>query len=157
MTLLVLDLLDVAHPALLSRQYSIITEWCKKFIVGKAIFELDTTIMTRSCIRNFQSHRSIRRWDGKRCEDVETGDIIRADHLVKKLLEATLTGDKEIQAARRMRDKKKAGKVRYNWQTRKRQQLMSLLIAKLGDALAENDYVGISAIASDWDFCSSGS
>ncbi|KAH8109450.1 glycyl-tRNA synthetase [Phellopilus nigrolimitatus] len=75
-------------------QANIIAEWRRHFIVEEHMLELDTTIMTPAPV--FET-------------DTKTGDVLRADHLVKGVLEARLAGDKE---ARGEDDKKRKKKVK---------------------------------------------
>ncbi|KIK64001.1 hypothetical protein GYMLUDRAFT_71455 [Collybiopsis luxurians FD-317 M1] len=99
-------------------QANIIAEWRKHFIVEEGMLELDTTIMTPASV--FETSGHVARFADWMVKDVKTGDVIRADHLVKNVLEARLAGDKEArgQAAvstkedeKDKKKKKKAAKV----------------------------------------------
>ncbi|KIM43540.1 hypothetical protein M413DRAFT_443469 [Hebeloma cylindrosporum] len=76
-----------------SLQANIISEWRKHFIVEENMLELDTTIMTPSSV--FETSGHVARFADWMVKDVKTGDVLRADHLVKNVLEAPLAGDKE--------------------------------------------------------------
>jgi glycyl-tRNA synthetase len=57
------------------------------------MLELDTTIMTPATV--FETSGHVARFADWMVKDVETGDVLRADHLVKGVLEARLGGDRE--------------------------------------------------------------
>ncbi|KAJ3816697.1 hypothetical protein F5880DRAFT_1626466 [Lentinula raphanica] len=92
-------------------QANIITEWRKHFIIEEFILELDTTIMTPTPV--FETSGHVTRFADWMVKDVQTGNAIRADHLVKNVPEARLAGDKEARgqadapAAEDEKDKKK--------------------------------------------------
>ena len=75
------------------------------------MLELDTTIMTPSSV--FETSGHVARFADWMVKDTTTGDVLRADHLVKNVLEARLAGDKEargLTAAPPTDDKKKKKK-----------------------------------------------
>ncbi|TRM58541.1 hypothetical protein BD626DRAFT_410407 [Schizophyllum amplum] len=74
-------------------QANIIAEWRKHFIVEEGMLELDTTIMTPAPV--FETSGHVARFADWMVKDTKTGDVLRADHLVKNVLEARLAGDKE--------------------------------------------------------------
>jgi glycyl-tRNA synthetase len=57
------------------------------------MLELDTTIMTPASV--FETSGHVARFADWMVKDKQTGDVLRADHLVKNVLEARLEGDKE--------------------------------------------------------------
>ena len=57
------------------------------------MLELDTTIMTPASV--FETSGHVARFADWMVKDTKTGDVLRADHLVKNVLEARLAGDKE--------------------------------------------------------------
>ena len=57
------------------------------------MLELDTTIMTPAPV--FETSGHVARFADWMVKDKGTGDILRADHLVKGVLQARLVGDKE--------------------------------------------------------------
>jgi glycyl-tRNA synthetase len=57
------------------------------------MLELDTTIMTPASV--FETSGHVARFADWMVKDKQTGDVLRADHLVKNVLEARLDGDKE--------------------------------------------------------------
>ncbi|KAI8986878.1 glycyl-tRNA synthetase [Trametes punicea] len=92
-----------------SLQSNIIAEWRKHFIVEEHMLEVDTTIMTPAPV--FETSGHVARFADWMVKDVKTGEVLRADHLVKNVLEARLAGDKEARglagAPPREDDKKK--------------------------------------------------
>lgn len=75
------------------------------------MLELDTTIMTPSAV--FETSGHVARFADWMVKDAKTGDVLRADHLVKGVLEARLAGDREargLAAAPVVEDKKKKKK-----------------------------------------------
>ncbi|KAF8965386.1 hypothetical protein BDZ97DRAFT_1811857 [Flammula alnicola] len=95
-----------------SLQANIIAEWRKHFIIEENMLELDTTIMTPSSV--FETSGHVARFADWMVKDSKTGDVLRADHLVKNVLEARLAGDKEargLAAAPATDDKKKKKKA----------------------------------------------
>lgn len=57
------------------------------------MLELDTTVMTPASV--FEASGHVARFADWMVKDVQTGDVLRADHLVGGVLEARLAGDKE--------------------------------------------------------------
>jgi len=57
------------------------------------MLELDTTIMTPAPV--FETSGHVARFADWMVKDSKTGDVLRADHLVKNVLEARLAGDRE--------------------------------------------------------------
>ncbi|KAF9559973.1 glycyl-tRNA synthetase [Agrocybe pediades] len=95
-----------------SLQANIIAEWRKHFIIEEHMLELDTTIMTPAPV--FETSGHVARFADWMVKDTKTGDVLRADHLVKNVLEARLAGDKEARgmaAAPLTEDKKKKKKA----------------------------------------------
>ncbi|KAI9511962.1 glycyl-tRNA synthetase [Russula earlei] len=76
-----------------SLQANIISEWRKHFIVEDHMLEIDSTIMTPAPV--FETSGHVARFADWMVKDTKTGDVVRADHLVKGVLEARLAGDKE--------------------------------------------------------------
>jgi glycyl-tRNA synthetase len=78
------------------------------------MLELDTTIMTPAPV--FETSGHVARFADWMVKDVKTGDVLRADHLVKGVLEARLAGDKEArgQAALPKDDEKGIKKKKKN-------------------------------------------
>ncbi|KAN0082800.1 hypothetical protein V8E55_008595 [Tylopilus felleus] len=97
-----------------SLQANIIAEWRRHFIVHDHMLELDTTIMTPASV--FETSGHVARFADWMVKDTKTGDVLRADHLVKSVLEARLAGDREARgkAAQPVKedDKKKKKKVK---------------------------------------------
>jgi glycyl-tRNA synthetase len=96
-----------------SLQANIITEWRKHFIVEEHMLEIDSTIMTPAPV--FETSGHVARFADWMVKDVKTGDVLRADHLVKSVLEARLAGDKEarglVAQPQKEDEKKKKKKV----------------------------------------------
>lgn len=76
-----------------SLQANIIAEWRRHFIIEEHMLELDTTIMTPAPV--FETSGHVARFADWMVKDTKTGDVLRADHLVKNVLETRLAGDKE--------------------------------------------------------------
>jgi len=76
-----------------SLQANIIAEWRKHFIIKEHMLEIDSTIMTPAPV--FETSGHVARFADWMVKDAKTGDVLRADHLVKGVLEARLAGDKE--------------------------------------------------------------
>ncbi|KIJ64005.1 hypothetical protein HYDPIDRAFT_112513 [Hydnomerulius pinastri MD-312] len=97
-----------------SLQANITAEWRKHFIVEDHMLELDTTIMTPAPV--FETSGHVARFADWMVKDTKSGDVLRADHLVKSVLEARLAGDREARglAAQPQKedDKKKKKKVK---------------------------------------------
>ncbi|RXW20397.1 hypothetical protein EST38_g5456 [Candolleomyces aberdarensis] len=92
-------------------QANIIDLWRKHFIIEEGMLELDTTIMTPSAV--FETSGHVARFADWMVKDSKTGDVLRADHLVKNVLEARLAGDREargLEAAPPSVDKKRKKK-----------------------------------------------
>ena len=105
-TLGVAGLYDYGPPGS-SLQANIIAEWRRHFIIEEHMLELDTTIMTPAPV--FETSGHVARFADWMVKDTKTGDVLRADHLVKNVLEARLAGDKEARgmAAAPATDEKK--------------------------------------------------
>lgn len=78
-------------------QANIIDQWRKHFIVEEGMLELDTTIMTPAPV--FETSGHVARFADWMVKDSKTGDVLRADHLVKNVLEARLVGNLEARGA----------------------------------------------------------
>lgn len=78
------------------------------------MLELDTTVMTPASV--FETSGHVARFADWMVKDTKTGDVLRADHLVKGVLEARLTGDQEARGlsatAPREEDKKRKKKIK---------------------------------------------
>lgn len=77
------------------------------------MLELDTTIMTPHIV--FETSGHVARFADWMVKDTKTGEVLRADHLVKNVLETRLVGDKEARghaAAPKEDDKDKKKKKR---------------------------------------------
>lgn len=95
-------------------QANIIAEWRRHFIVEEHMLELDTTIMTPAPV--FETSGHVARFADWMVKDTKTGDVLRADHLVKGVLEARLTGDLEARGMSttgpKEEDKKRKKKIK---------------------------------------------
>ena len=96
-----------------SLQANIIAEWRKHFIVEDHMLEIDSTIMTPAPV--FETSGHVARFADWMVKDTKTGDVLRADHLVKGVLEARLAGDGEarglVAQPQKEDEKKKKKKV----------------------------------------------
>ncbi|KAJ8580539.1 glycyl-tRNA synthetase [Rhizopogon salebrosus TDB-379] len=98
-----------------SLQANIMAEWRKHFIVEDHMLELDTTIMTPAPV--FETSGHVARFADWMVKDTKTGDVLRADHLVKNVLEARLAGDREARGLAAQpkddeKDKKRKKKIK---------------------------------------------
>lgn len=57
------------------------------------MLELDTTVMTPAAV--FEASGHVARFADWMVKDAKTGEVLRADHLVKAVLAARLAGDQE--------------------------------------------------------------
>lgn len=73
-------------------QANIIAEWRKHFIVEESMLELDTTIMTPEKV--FVASGHVAKFADWMVKDSKTGEVLRADHLVKNVLNDRLEQDK---------------------------------------------------------------
>ncbi|KAI0002503.1 glycyl-tRNA synthetase [Russula compacta] len=96
-----------------SLQANIIAEWRKHFIVEDHMLEIDSTIMTPAPV--FETSGHVARFADWMVKDTKTGDVLRADHLVKGVFEARLAGDREarglVAQTQKEDEKKKKKKV----------------------------------------------
>lgn len=72
-------------------QANIITEWRKHFIIEEAMLEVDTTIMTPEKVFIASGH--VAKFADWMVKDIKTGEVLRADHLVKNVLGERLERD----------------------------------------------------------------
>jgi len=79
-----------------SLQANIISEWRKHFIIQDHMLEVDTTIMTPAPV--FETSGHVARFADWMVKDTKTGEVLRADHLVKNVFEARLAGNLEARA-----------------------------------------------------------
>ncbi|KAF9648329.1 glycyl-tRNA synthetase [Thelephora ganbajun] len=79
-----------------SLQANIISEWRKHFIIRDHMLEVDTTVMTPAPV--FEASGHVARFADWMVKDTKTGEVLRADHLVKNVLEARLAGNLEARA-----------------------------------------------------------
>ncbi|CAG7854787.1 Putative glycine--tRNA ligase; AltName: Full=Diadenosine tetraphosphate synthetase; Short=AP-4-A synthetase; AltName: Full=Glycyl-tRNA synthetase; Short=GlyRS [Serendipita indica DSM 11827] len=73
-------------------QANIIAEWRKHFIIEESMLELDTTIMTPEKV--FVASGHVAKFADWMVKDSKTGEVLRADHLVKNVLNDRLDRDK---------------------------------------------------------------
>ncbi|KAJ6551809.1 hypothetical protein B0H19DRAFT_1158993 [Mycena capillaripes] len=76
-----------------SLQANILAEWRRHFIIEESMLEVDTTIMTPAPV--FEASGHVARFADWMVKDTGNGEVLRADHLVKNVLEARLEGDRE--------------------------------------------------------------
>lgn len=76
-----------------SLQANIISEWRKHFIIEESMLEIDSTILTPAAV--FETSGHVARFADWMVKDTKTGEVLRADHLVKNVFEDRLAGDKE--------------------------------------------------------------
>ena len=76
-----------------SLQANIISEWRKHFIIQDHMLEVDTTIITPAPV--FETSGHVARFADWMVKDTKTGEVIRADHLVKNVFETRLASNLE--------------------------------------------------------------
>ncbi|TFK50428.1 glycyl-tRNA synthetase [Heliocybe sulcata] len=124
-------------------QANIIAEWRKHFIVEEHMLELDTTIMTPAPV--FETSGHVARFADWMVKDTKTGDVLRADHLVKNVLEARLASDKEARglAAQPPKEDEKDKKKKKKNVKAAPLQLADEIVEKYERILAKlDDYTG---------------
>ncbi|KAK4621299.1 Glycine--tRNA ligase 1, mitochondrial [Fulvia fulva] len=90
--------------------------WRDHFVRSEKMMELKCSMLTPYPV--FKASGHVERFNDFMCKDTKTGDILRADHLIKDVLEARLKGDKEARgekvsdAPEDPKKKKKASKVK---------------------------------------------
>ncbi|KAI0929458.1 hypothetical protein AcV7_005305 [Taiwanofungus camphoratus] len=123
-----------------SLQSNIIAEWRKHFIVEEHMLELDTTVMTPAPV--FETSGHVARFADWMVKDLKTGEVLRADHLVKNVLNARLSGDKEARglAAQPREEEDKAKKKNRKEKTKNAAvQLPDEVVAEYENTLAQLD------------------
>ena len=74
------------------------------------MLELDTTIMTPAPV--FETSGHVARFADWMVKDTKTGGVLRADHLVKGVLEARLASDREARGVATLPEKEEEKKRR---------------------------------------------
>jgi glycyl-tRNA synthetase len=98
------------------------------------MLEIDSTIMTPAPV--FETSGHVARFADWMVKDVKTGDVLRADHLVKNVLEARLAGDQEARGL--------AAQPRKEDETKKKKKVVKSTATQLSDD-AVNKYQFILA------------
>lgn len=101
------------------------------------MLELDTTCITPAPV--FETSGHVARFADWMVKDTKTGDVLRADHLVKNVLEARLAGDKEARGAAAQPPKEEDKK--------KKKRAAKTVAVKLDDAIVK-EYETILALVS---------
>ncbi|KAG0702549.1 hypothetical protein DFH29DRAFT_982304 [Suillus ampliporus] len=110
-----------------SLQANITAEWRKHFIIEDHMLELDTTIMTPATV--FETSGHVARFADWMVKDTKTGDVLRADHLVKSVLEARLAGDREARGL--------AAQPKDDEKDKKRKKKAKTVVVQLADELVK--------------------
>ncbi|KAG1814651.1 glycyl-tRNA synthetase [Suillus subaureus] len=110
-----------------SLQANIMAEWRKHFIIEDHMLELDTTIMTPAPV--FETSGHVARFADWMVKDTKTGDVLRADHLVKSVLEARLAGDREARGL--------AAQPKDDEKDKKRKKKAKTVVVQLADELVK--------------------
>jgi glycyl-tRNA synthetase len=79
--------------------------WRNHFVIQEDMLEIECTNLTPESV--FKTSGHVERFTDDMVKDVKTGDIFRADHLVKQVLKARLEWDEELRLG--TFDKKKWG------------------------------------------------
>lgn len=139
-------LFDYGHPlATLEAQF--LTIWRDHFVRKERMQELKCAMITPYNV--FKTSGHVDKFADFMCKDPKTGEILRADHLIKDVLEARLKSDKEArgekveEAAEDPKKKKKQAKatkgaVKLNDEVRKQYEfLLATLDDYTGDDMGE--------------------
>ncbi|KAI9891303.1 MAG: Glycine--tRNA ligase 1, mitochondrial [Vezdaea aestivalis] len=128
-------------------QTNIVDLWRKHFVLEEDMLEVDCTMLTPASVLKTSGH--VDKFADWMCKDPKTGEIFRADHLVKEVLESRLKSDKEARGIKVELDeaaeaKKKKKKVKEVKATKLEDQVVQRyeeILAKLdnydGDGLGE--------------------
>lgn len=92
------------------------------------MLELDTTIITPAPV--FETSGHVARFADWMVKDTKTGDVLRADHLVKGVLEARLVGDREARGVAAL-------EVKEDEKDKKRKKKIKSAVVKLADDVAQ--------------------
>ncbi|GBE84267.1 glycyl-tRNA synthetase [Sparassis latifolia] len=122
-----------------SLQSNIIAEWRRHFIIEEHMLELDTTIMTPAPV--FETSGHVARFADWMVKDLKTGEVLRADHLVKNVLSDRLLGDQEARglAAQPMKEDDKKKKKKKEKAQPNVVQLPDVVVAEYEHILAQLD------------------
>lgn len=126
-----------------SLQANIINEWRKHFIIEEHMLELDTTIITPAPV--FETSGHVARFADWMVKDTKTGDVLRADHLVKGVLEARLAGDKTARG--------QAEEVKEREDDKKRKKKVKSTAVQLDDALVREYETTLAQVCPTFSFC----
>ncbi|EIW75771.1 glycyl-tRNA synthetase [Coniophora puteana RWD-64-598 SS2] len=123
-------------------QANIIAEWRKHFVIEDHMLELDSTNLTPATV--FETSGHVARFADWMVKDSKTGDVLRADHLVKGVLEARLAGDLEARGkAAEPREETKEDKKRKKKQVKATAvQLADEVVKEYETILAQLDNYG---------------
>jgi glycyl-tRNA synthetase len=126
-------------------QANIISEWRKHFIVEEGMLELDTTIMTPSPV--FEASGHVARFADWMVKDTETGDVLRADHLVKNVLQARLNAYKEgVKIILPKVDKKSKEQEQEQQKQQKPIQLDEKIVKEYEFALTQASFISFARV-----------
>ncbi|RIA89440.1 hypothetical protein C1645_772495 [Glomus cerebriforme] len=78
-------------------QANIIDLWRRHFVLEEEMLEMDGSIMTPADVLITSGH--VEKFTDWMVRDLETGEIFRADHLIKAVLETRLNGDEQARKA----------------------------------------------------------
>lgn len=100
------------------------------------MLELDTTVMTPAPV--FETSGHVARFADWMVKDTKTGDVLRADHLVKNVLEARLAGDLEARGVAAQPSKEDDKK--------KKKKAAKSVAIKLGDAVVKEYEITLALV-----------
>lgn len=103
------------------------------------MLELDTTIMTPASV--FETSGHVARFADWMVKDTKTGDVLRADHLVKSVLEARLAGDREARGL--------AGQPAKEDDKKKKKKVKSVAVQLADDKVEEYERL-LAQVRSQW-------
>jgi glycyl-tRNA synthetase len=89
----VAGLFDYGPPGC-ALQTNILQVWRQHFVLEEDMLEVECTNLTPECVLQTSGH--CERFADYMCKDIKTGDIFRADHLVKAVLSSRIEDDRQI-------------------------------------------------------------
>ena len=121
-----------------SLQANIIETWRKHFVLEEDMLEVDCTMLTPEDVLKTSGH--VDKFADYMCKDPKTGEIFRADHLVKEVLETRLKGDKQARGQKiEVDEEKEAKKKKRKDKDNKAVQLDDKVVQEYEEILAKTD------------------
>ena len=123
-----------------SLQANIIDTWRKHFVLEEDMLEVDCTMLTPHEVLKTSGH--VDKFADWMCKDPMTGEIFRADHLVKEELESRLKGDKDSRGQKVEVDEEMEAKKKRKTKDAKAIRLDDVVVQQYEEILAKIDNYG---------------